>query len=116
MSIAGGVSVPWYRLLDRSQWKTLFATNLGWLFDGFETFALVLVAAPALRQLLEPTQYPAIPAYLGMVFAINLLGWGVGGVIGGIVADFIGRKRTMILAIIAYSVTTGLSALSFDWL
>jgi MFS family permease len=74
------------------------------------------VAAPALRQLLEPAQYPQIPAYLGMIFAINLLGWGVGGVIGGIVADYIGRKRTMIFAIIAYSLTTGLSALAFDWL
>ncbi len=116
MQTASETSVPWYRLIDRRQWNTLLATNLGWLFDGFETYALVLVAGPALRQLLEPSQFPQIPAFLGMIFAINLLGWGVGGVIGGIVADYIGRKRTMILSIIAYSVTTGLSALSFDWL
>jgi MFS family permease len=116
MTVTGEISLPWYRMLDRRQWNTLLATNLGWLFDGFETYALVLVAATALRQLLEPAQYPAIPAYLGMIFAINLLGWGIGGVIGGIVADYIGRKRTMILSIIAYSITTGLSALSFDWL
>ena len=35
--------------------------------------------------------------------------------IGGIVADYMGRKRTMILAILAYSLTTGLSALSWNW-
>ena len=35
--------------------------------------------------------------------------------IGGIIADYIGRKRTMILAILAYSLTTGLSALSWNW-
>jgi MFS family permease len=31
-------------------------------------------------------------------------------------ADYIGRKRTMILAIIAYSVMTGLTAFAFNWL
>jgi len=36
-------------------------------------------------------------------------------VIGGIIADYIGRKRTMILAILAYSLTTGLSAFAWDW-
>ena len=35
--------------------------------------------------------------------------------IGGVIADYIGRKRTMILAILAYSLTTGLSALAWDW-
>jgi hypothetical protein len=26
----------WYRTLNSTQWKTLLATNLGWVFDGFE--------------------------------------------------------------------------------
>jgi MFS family permease len=30
-------------------------------------------------------------------------------------ADYIGRKRTMIVAIIAYSIATGLSAFAYDW-
>jgi hypothetical protein len=30
------VSSPWYRSLDRAQWRVLVASNLGWLFDGFE--------------------------------------------------------------------------------
>jgi hypothetical protein len=29
-----GAEVPWYRLLDRGQWNTLTASNLGWMFDG----------------------------------------------------------------------------------
>ena len=33
-------SQPWYRSLNATQWKTLFASNLGWMFDGYETFAL----------------------------------------------------------------------------
>jgi MFS family permease len=36
-------------------------------------------------------------------------------VLGGIIADYIGRKRTMMLAIVAYSLTTGLSAVSWNW-
>ena len=35
MSVNAVESGPWYRSLDRSQWNTLLATNLGWLFDGY---------------------------------------------------------------------------------
>jgi MFS family permease len=106
---------PWYRLLDRSQWNTLIASNLGWMFDGYETFALVMAVGVALRQLLEPSQYSQIPVYAGTLIALTLLGWGIGGLIGGVIADYIGRKRTMMLAILAYSITTGLSAFAWDW-
>src|SRR6202022_2313915 len=69
---------PWYKALDRGQWNTLIAANLGWLFDGYETFALVISVGVALRQLLDPSQYGQIPAYAGTVIAVTLLGWGVG--------------------------------------
>jgi MFS family permease len=108
-------SRPWYRCLDASQWKTMLASNVGWMFDGYETFALILTVGVALHQLLEPTQYAQIPTYAGTVIGITLLGWGIGGVIGGVLADYLGRRRTMILAIFAYSLTTGLSAFAWDW-
>lgn len=106
---------PWYRLLDRSQWNVLIASNLGWMFDGYETFALVMAVGSALRQLLEPSQYAQIPVYAGTIIALTLLGWGIGGLIGGVITDYLGRKRTMLLAILSYSVMTGLSALAWDW-
>ncbi|HEY7240453.1 MAG TPA: MFS transporter [Burkholderiales bacterium] len=105
----------WYQGLDRKQWNTLIASNLGWMFDGYETYALIPTVGVALRQLLEPAQYPQIPAYAGGVIGLTLLGWGIGGMIGGILADYIGRKRTMIIAILAYSLTTGLSAFAWNW-
>jgi MFS family permease len=105
----------WYGTLTRIQWKTLFAANMGWMFDGYETFALILTVAVALHQLLDPSQFAQIPAYAGTVIAVTLLGWGVGGILGGILADYIGRRRTMIYAILAYSLITGLSALAWDW-
>src|SRR5207237_868594 len=107
--------LPWYRSLSRDQWKVLIASNLGWTFDGFEIFALFLTVGFALRQLLDAAQYAAIPQYAGYVIAATLFGWAAGGVIGGIIADYIGRKRTMMLAIVAYSLTTGLSAVAWDW-
>src|SRR5215468_12535988 len=117
MSEIGTVGhVPWYRSLNRGQWRALIASNLGWTFDGFEVFALILTVGAALRQLLDPSQYPLIPFYAGAVLAITVFGWGIGGLLGGVLADYLGRKRSMTLAILAYSGLTGLSALSWDWL
>jgi MFS family permease len=107
--------LPWYRSLNRAQWRVLIASNLGWTFDGFELFALFVTVGFALRQLLDAALYPQIPQYAGYILAATVFGWAAGGVIGGIIADYIGRKRTMMLAILAYSLTTGLSALAWDW-
>jgi MFS family permease len=108
-------SSPWYRSLNRAQWKALVASNLGWTFDGFEVFALILTVGVALHQLLDPTQYALIPAYAGAVIAITVFGWGLGGLLGGVLADYLGRKRSMTLTILAYSLLTGLSAFAWDW-
>ena len=108
-------SSPWYRSLNRSQWKALVAANLGWTFDGFEVFALILTVGVALHQLLDPSQYPRIPFYAGAVIAITVFGWAIGGLLGGVLADYLGRKRSMTLTILAYSLLTGVSALSWDW-
>lgn len=108
-------AMPWYRTLTSTQWKTLGASNLGWMFDGYETFALILTVGVALRQLLDPGQFSQIPAYAGTVIGFTLLGWGIGGLLGGILADYIGRKRMMIYAILVYSIMTGLSAFAWDW-
>ncbi|HTM61246.1 MAG TPA: MFS transporter [Burkholderiales bacterium] len=113
--IAADASRPWYSTLNRTQWNTLVASNLGWMFDGYETYALILTIGAALHQLLDPSQYAAIPKYAGIVIGLTLLGWGIGGMIGGVLADYIGRKRTMMVAILAYSLMTGLSAFAWNW-
>jgi MFS family permease len=108
-------ALPWYKALNRKHWNTLLASNLGWLFDGFENYALILTAGPALQQLLDPSQHSQIPFFIGAILGINLLGWGIGGMLGGIMADYIGRKRMMIISVLAYSFMTGLSAVAFNW-
>src|ERR1039458_5593482 len=93
-TVAG--SQPWYRSLNATQWKTVFASNLGWMFDGYETFALILVVGVALHGLLLPAQFTQIPAFAGTVIGITLLGWGIGGGVGGGVGAFFWRRRGMI--------------------
>ena len=107
--------LPWYRALNATQWKTLIASNLGWVFDGFEAFALILTVGLAMRQLLSPADLANLPTYAGGIIALTLIGWAIGGMAAGVVADYIGRKRTMILSILAYSIMTGLSAIAWDW-
>src|SRR5882757_6233840 len=107
---------PWYKSLSRPQWYVLIASNLGWLFDGFENYAIILSAGPDLRQLIDPSLHAQLPFYIGLTIGINLLGWGIGGMLGGIAADYFGRKRVMMFSIVAYSVLTGVSAFSFNWL
>jgi MFS family permease len=107
--------LPWYRSLDRRQWRTLGAANLGWLFDGYETYALILTVAVAFRELLPPDSYQFIPFYSGVAIALTLLGWGIGGIAGGIVADYIGRKRMLIYSVLTYSLVTGLTAFAWSW-
>jgi MFS family permease len=105
-------STPWYRSLDRQRWRALIAANLGWLFDGYETYALILTAGVALKQL-HPSGNPAF--YIGLTIAMTLLGWGAGGILGGIVADYIGRRKVLLIAITLYSIFTGLSAVAWNW-
>src|SRR5262249_35229997 len=100
---ATAAAAPWYRSLNRTQWKALVASNLGWPFAGFEVSALILTVGVALHQLLAPSQSPFIPAYAGAIIAITVFGWGLGGLLGGVLADYLGRKRSMTLTILAYS-------------
>src|SRR5271165_3397695 len=94
------MAAPWYRSLNRTQWNTLLASNLGWVFDGFEAYALILTVGVALRQLLDASERERIPTYAGAVIATTLIGWALGGMAAGVLADYIGRKRTMILSIL----------------
>ena len=106
---------PWFRALDRRQWRALLAANLGWLFDGYETYALILTVNLTFRELLPIESHGAIPFYSGLTIAVTLLGWGFGGILGGISADYIGRKRTLMYAILAYSLVTGFTAFAWSW-
>ncbi len=90
----------------------LIASWLGWLFDGFETYALVLVMGTAVHQLLPSGRLAAAPLYVAGLLSATLLGWACGGVIAGVLTDYIGRRRMLMLSVLWYAAFTGLTALS----
>jgi MFS family permease len=101
--------------LTRRHWAVLAITVLLWLFDGYETYVLLLTIGPSLHELLPPDALKDLPRYAAYLISVTLFGWAVGGVVGGVVGDRIGRRRTMIGSVLLYSLFTGTSALSPNW-
>jgi MFS family permease len=98
----------------------LLVAWLGWVFDSMDATIYALVLHPALHDLLPKAagaalSQQAIGWYGGLIFSIFLIGWAVGGVLFGIVADRLGRTRTLVFTILLYAIFTGLAALSQTW-
>lgn len=110
--IAQPPKAHWYDGLTSTHWRVLRGSFLGWIFDGFEALALVVVLAPMLKSVLTPAQALSTPVYAGGVIGITLLGWGIGGLVGGILADYVGRKRMMLWSVFLYAMFSGLTAFS----
>ena len=101
--------------LGRASVRALIASWLGWMFDGYETYALVLVMGSAVHQFLPPERLPRASVYIGGLLAATMLGWAGGGIAAGILADYFGRRRTLMLSILCYAVFSGLAAISWDY-
>lgn len=97
------------------QWLVLFVAWLGWVFDSMDATIYALVLHPALHDLLHTTATEDIGWYGGIIFSIFLVGWAVGGVLFGVVADRFGRTKTLVFTILIYAVFTGMAALSQTW-
>ena len=109
-------SQAWYAGLTPTHWRVLAASFLGWIFDGYESYALFVALPFALRTLLRPEQLKSAPVWAGIAISTTLLGWGIGGLIGGTLADYVGRKRMMIWSVFLYALFAGLTALSQTFL
>lgn len=111
----------WRQGVTRYQWLVLFVAWLGWVFDAMDATIYAIVLHPALEDLLRlsgsgtAANHEAIGWYGGIIFSIFLIGWAIGGIFFGIVADAIGRTKTLIATILIYALFTGLAALSQDW-
>ena len=107
-TIAG--QAPWHAGLKPMHWRILAASFMGWIVDGFESFALFLVLPMMLKSLLTAEQLASGPIWGGIAIGGTLLGWGMGGLVGGIMADYVGRKRMMLWSVFLYAAFTGLTA------
>ena len=80
------------------------------LLDG----AAAGVARAVERQDRGRVSQEAIGWYGGIIFSIFLIGWAVGGVLFGVLADRFGRTKTLVFTILIYAMFTGLAAVSAD--
>jgi MFS family permease len=111
----------WLQGVTRYQWMVLFVAWLGWVFDAMDATIYAIVLHPALHELLSADMASGAASnedigwYGGLIFSTFLIGWAIGGILFGIVADHVGRTKTLIATILIYAIFTGLAALSQDW-
>lgn len=101
--------------LTRYQWLVLFAAWLGWGFDIFDGLLFNYVAPICVPNLLHLN--PAAPETAKIVWhttayltSLLLIGWAIGGVIFGRVADRLGRTRTLLVTMLVYALSTAACA------
>ena len=101
--------------LTRYQWLVLFAAWLGWGFDVFDGLLFNYVSPICVPNLLHLN--PASPETGKIVWSVTayltsllLIGWAIGGVIFGRVADRLGRTRTLLVTMLVYALSTAACA------
>jgi MFS family permease len=110
----------WRYGVTRYQWLVLFVAWLGWVFDSMDSTIYTLVLHPALHELLAGqgsggVSQEAVGWYGGVILSIFLLGWALGGVAFGVLADRFGRTKTLVFTILIYAIFTGMAAFSHTW-
>jgi len=101
--------------MNSYQWLVLFAAWLGWGFDVFDGLLFNYVAPTCVPSLLHiaadsPAAKSATLQWTGYLTSLLLIGWGIGGLLFGRVADRIGRTKTLLLTMSMYALGTALCA------
>ncbi|MEE9253008.1 MAG: MFS transporter [Thermodesulfobacteriota bacterium] len=103
-SANGQTLFAWTKEITRKQWLAFVAAFMGWTLDAMDLL-LYIYALPMIKETWGLTNQQA-----AMLFGITLASSALGGAIFGIISDYIGRVRALMLSILIYSVFTGLSA------
>ncbi|HEX2931084.1 MAG TPA: MFS transporter, partial [Candidatus Binatia bacterium] len=105
----------WYSDVTSYQWRVLVCACLGWALDIMDGYLYAIVLFPAMSDLLGTTESSVIGWHGGIVLSIFMLGWALGGLIFGPIADRYGRARTMAITILIYAGFTGLCGIASSW-
>lgn len=90
---------------------TLIATWLGECFDAMDATIYFIAMYPAVSQLLATKDAVQVGWHGSLILFCFMLGWAIGSVFFGFVADKLGRKNTLCLTILLYAIACGLCAL-----
>ncbi|HYE61015.1 MAG TPA: MFS transporter [Phycisphaerales bacterium] len=104
-------AAPTYWGLTGYQWLVVAAAWLGWGFDVFDGLLFNYVAPACVPDLLgitkdTPGYQGQISFWTGTLTSVLLIGWGVGGILFGKIADRIGRTRALLVTMLLYSLAT----------
>src|SRR5260370_6074140 len=94
------------RRFAEQRWLALWAAMLGYMLDALDVL-LYVFAVQTLR-----VEFHWDAATAGLVSSATLITSAIGGILSGIVADRIGRSRTLIFTILVYSLGSAGSATS----
>lgn len=99
--------------ISRYAYIVLLTTFLGWAMDAMDSSFFSLVLKPAITDLLGGAATPAqLGTYGGIVMSCYLVGWATGGIVFGLLTDYLGRVKMLTYGILCYSLFTGLCALA----
>jgi MFS family permease len=115
MNSASNESARTFLDMNAYQWTVIFAAWLGWGFDVFDGLLFNYVAPNCVPTLLGLTlgsaeAKAATLQWTGILTSVLLIGWAIGGIVFGKVADKIGRTKTLLLTMILYSIGTAACA------
>ncbi len=106
------IEPKWYSEITTYQWRVLICACLGWALDIMDGYLYAIILFPAMSDLLGTTESAQIGLYGGVVLSIFMIGWALGGLIFGPIADRYGRAKTMAITILIYASFTGLCGIA----
>ena len=115
MALGPTMEPKWYQELTAYQWRVLLCACLGWALDIMDGYLYAIILFPAMSDLLGTSENAVIGLYGGIVLSIFMIGWALGGLIFGPIADRYGRAKTMAITILIYASFTGLSGIAGNW-
>ncbi|TFD65427.1 MFS transporter [Cryobacterium ruanii] len=90
----------------REHRRVLVGSGLGWALDAMDVGLISFVLAQL------AVQWNATDAELSWIASAGFIGMAIGAVLGGLLADRIGRRQVFALTLLVYGLATGASALS----
>lgn len=102
------VKRAWYKDVTKEQWSALWAAMAGWGLDAFDVMLYTLVITTIIKE----WEISLVTA--GFLASITLFASAFGGILFGIISDYFGRVRALMITVLIYSVFTALCGVAQD--